>query len=157
MTREVIQISGMACPACAKRISEAVGGLNGVTRASVSFDRGELSLEYDKRRLSGPLLHETIAEIVSDVVERTRRMSLDVPVYGLSCPKCADRIEETLTGKEGVIKASVNVKNGRANVVYDPKRVDFKHIKHIVEKARCNGGNHRKSAAGGNYSCGCRG
>ncbi|MDR2779708.1 MAG: copper ion binding protein [Synergistaceae bacterium] len=155
MTSEVILINGMACPACAKGIEKTVGGLNGVARASVSFDKGELSLEYDERRLPGALLRATINEIVSDVVERTRRASLDVPVYGLSCSECAARIEEILAERDGVIGASVNVRKGRTKVVYDPKRTDFQHLKHVIENARCNGKNHGKIEVNENYSCGC--
>ncbi|MDR0765061.1 MAG: copper ion binding protein [Synergistaceae bacterium] len=155
MIREVIRINGMACPGCAKGIEKVVGGLNGVRRISVSFDKGEMSLEYDERRLPGPLLRETISEIVNDVVEETMRMSLSVPVYGLSCPECAARIEEILTEKEGVINASVNFGMGRAKVVYDPKRTDLQHLKHVIENARCDGKNHMEIAVDGNYSCGC--
>ncbi|MDR1580860.1 MAG: copper ion binding protein [Synergistaceae bacterium] len=155
MTRETIRINGMACPACAKGIEKTVGGLNGVVMASVSFDKGELSLEYDERRLPGALLRKTIGEIVNDVVEQTRRMSLDVPVYGLSCPECAARIEEILAERDGVIGASVNLRKGRAKVVYDPKKTDFQHLKHVIENAQCNGKNHREIVINGNYSCGC--
>ncbi|MDR1509626.1 MAG: copper ion binding protein [Synergistaceae bacterium] len=157
MTREMIRISGMACPGCAKGIEKVVGGLRGVRRVSVSFDKEELSLEYDERRLSGPLLHETISEIVNDVVEQTRRMSLNVPVYGLSCPECAASIEEILAEKDGVINASVNFRIGRAKVDYDPKMTDFQHLKHVIENARCSGKNHREIVIDENYSCGCRG
>jgi copper ion binding protein len=155
MTNEMIHIDGMACPACAKGIEKVVGGLKGVARASVSFDKGEISLEYDERRLPGQLLREMIGEIVSDVVEQTRRMSLDVPVYGLSCPECAARIEETLSESVGVIDASVNFRMGRAKVVYDPKRTDFQRLKHVIENAQCNGENHRGIMIDENYSCGC--
>ncbi|MDR1650157.1 MAG: heavy-metal-associated domain-containing protein [Synergistaceae bacterium] len=157
MTEETIQISGMACPVCARGIEKAVGGLDGVARASVSFDKEELSLKYDERRLPGLLLREVVSGIVGDVTARTRRVSVSVPVYGMSCPECAAGIEEILSGKSGVLNASVNVSTGRAEVVYDPKRTDFRRLKHVVENARCGGRYHGEAVMGKNDPCECLG
>jgi Cu+-exporting ATPase len=156
VSREILTISGMACPACAKSIEKVVGGLKGVSRATVSFDRGELALDFDERRFPGGVIYDIVAGIASDVVEETRKMSASFPLSGLSCPECAARIEEILEKKEGVINASVSLKKGRVSVTYDPKKTEFSRIKNATRDARCAEG-HRQLQVNGDYACGCCG
>lgn len=54
--------------------------------------------------------------------------SIILPIAGMTCRRCAERIEKRLRGLKGVRKASVNQKQGKAFVSYDPKEVSPKFL-----------------------------
>jgi copper ion binding protein len=153
MRNESIKISGMACPACAKGIEKVVGKLKGVAGASVAFESGELLLSYDERILPDFMLLEVVSGIARDVVEETRKMSLNAPLSGINCPECASRIAESLKKKEGVITASVNLSKKRMSVIFDPARIDYAQIKGAIGYAHCKE-NHMSLNDESKY-CGC--
>ncbi len=45
---------------------------------------------------------------------------VDLPITGMTCAACANRIEKKLNKQAGVAKASVNFATGKATVEYDP-------------------------------------
>lgn len=60
---------------------------------------------------------------------------LDIPVTGMSCAACANRVEKALSKTEGVEEANVNFAAERASVSYDPGSVDTETLIHAVEDA----------------------
>ncbi len=53
---------------------------------------------------------------------------------GMSCASCAARIERALSGAEGVAQAHVNFATARAEVAYDPSRVQPAQLESTVER-----------------------
>ncbi|HET6379857.1 MAG TPA: heavy metal translocating P-type ATPase, partial [candidate division Zixibacteria bacterium] len=49
---------------------------------------------------------------------------LSLPVVGMTCASCVNRVERFLNRAEGVEQASVNLASERASVRYDPQRID---------------------------------
>ncbi len=60
---------------------------------------------------------------------------LSVPVQGMSCVRCAARIEERLADLDGVESAAVTFADERARVSYDPDRVGGDAIVAAIERA----------------------
>ena len=56
-------------------------------------------------------------------------------VGGMSCAACVVRVEKALGGLEGVEKAAVNFATEKAQVTYDPKRVDLEKFRQAIEEA----------------------
>src|SRR5829696_2581474 len=52
--------------------------------------------------------------------ERERLARITVPVTGMTCASCVQRVERTLSKKEGVAEASVNFAAEKASVTYEP-------------------------------------
>ncbi len=52
----------------------------------------------------------------------------------LSCPDCANKIEQVLEKTEGVKKADVHYTTSKANVEYDPDKIDSSGLKKVVAK-----------------------
>lgn len=59
---------------------------------------------------------------------------LELPISGMTCASCANRIERKLNKLEGV-SASVNYATERATVEYDPAVVDPQQLVETVEAA----------------------
>jgi len=52
----------------------------------------------------------------------------------LSCPDCANKVEMVLNKTEGVKKADVHYTTSKANVEYDPDKIDIAGLKKAVAK-----------------------
>ena len=65
------------------------------------------------------------------VTEKTR---LDLPVQGMTCASCANRVERQLNQLEGV-EATVNFATEKASVAYDPSAVEAKELLDAVAAA----------------------
>ncbi|AUS97392.1 copper-translocating P-type ATPase [Clostridium thermosuccinogenes] len=134
MNKETIKISGMTCAACAKRIEKAVGKLDGVSQASVNFATEKLSVEFDNQKLSTNEIKETIVKAGYGVIEEEKKKTVTIPIGGMTCAACANRIEKALGKVEGISKASVNFATEKATVEYDPQITRLSAIKQVIEK-----------------------
>lgn len=134
MNKETIKISGMTCAACAKRIEKVVGKLDGVSSASVNFATENLSVEFDERS-SLSKITETIEKIGYGVVKQSARKSVTIPIGGMTCAACANRVEKALSKTPGIIKASVNFATEKAAVEYDAEQTRLSAVKQAIEKA----------------------
>ena len=53
----------------------------------------------------------------------------------MSCAACVVRVEKALAGLEGVEQAAVNFATEKAQVIYDPNRVDLDKFREAIEEA----------------------
>jgi P-type Cu+ transporter len=60
---------------------------------------------------------------------------LTLPVVGMTCASCVNRIERYLNRADGVTSANVNLATERATVRFDPARIDRAEIVGTVESA----------------------
>ena len=60
---------------------------------------------------------------------------LTLPVVGMTCASCVNRIERFLNRADGVAEANVNLATERATVRYDPARIDRTGIVATIEAA----------------------
>jgi Cu+-exporting ATPase len=58
---------------------------------------------------------------------------VDIPITGMSCASCAQRIERSLSSAPGVRSAGVNLATSRATVEYDP---DATNIRDLMSRVR---------------------
>lgn len=58
-----------------------------------------------------------------------------LPIKGMSCASCAQRIEKAFKKTSGVLAASVNFATEKATLSFDPDRIDLKRIAAVVENA----------------------
>ena len=53
---------------------------------------------------------------------------LTLPVEGMTCASCANRVEKTISKEEGVFSANVNISTEKATFSYDPAKTDLNEI-----------------------------
>ncbi len=133
--KETLQISGMTCAACANRVQKAVGKLDGVSEAAVNFATEKLSLLYNDQSISLPKVKETVEKAGYGVVEEVKASKVTIPIGGMTCAACAQRIEKALGKLEGVAHVSVNLASEKATVLYNAQAVKLSAIKDAIEKA----------------------
>jgi Cu+-exporting ATPase len=61
--------------------------------------------------------------------------TLSIPIGGMTCAVCAQRVEKALGGVEGVEGVSVNFATEKATVTYDPAAVRVSALREAIDKA----------------------
>ncbi len=134
MNKQTIKISGMTCAACAQRVEKAVRKLSGVTEANVNFATEKLTVAYDEAALGHDNIKDAVEKAGYGIVEEAQSAHVTIPIGGMTCAACAQRIEKVLGKLDGVIIASVNLATEKATVTYDPQKVKLAAIKQSIEK-----------------------
>ena len=134
MESRVLNIRGMSCAACAQRIEKAVKKLPGVQEASVNLASEKLFVKYGNG-ISMDTIKAAIINIGFDVEEQKETGTITIPIGGMSCAACSQRIEKVLNKLDGVANASVNLATEKATVSYDPQKIRQSAIKAAIENA----------------------
>jgi Cu+-exporting ATPase len=58
---------------------------------------------------------------------------IDLPIQGMSCASCVERIETGLSKLEGIKEASVNFAAEKGTILYDPSRVSVNRVVREIE------------------------
>lgn len=69
MAKTVIQVHGMSCAACVRRIERGLEGVSGVTRASVNLAASRAVVEYDPALTNEAQIRQKITDLGYDAVE----------------------------------------------------------------------------------------
>jgi copper ion binding protein len=134
MDSQVLSIRGMTCAACAQRIEKMVRKLSGIQQANVNLASEKLFVEYDEQDLSIEKIKETVTRIGYEVAEKTDSSKVTIPIGGMTCAACAQRIEKMVGRLPGVESVSVNLATEKATVAYDPHALRMSQIRETIEK-----------------------
>ena len=106
-----IDIEGMTCASCVRRVEKAIAAAAGVANASVNLatERAEVTF------VGKPDLAPVLAAI-SDAGYIAREETMELAIEGMTCASCVARIEKALKAVPGVTQASVNLATERATV-----------------------------------------
>ena len=133
--KETMQISGMSCAACARRVETAVGKLAGVSAASVNLATEKLAVDYDSQLTSSSQIKEAVEKAGYGIVEKAAANKVTIPIGGMSCAACARRVEKAIGELAGVISVTVNLATEKAAVSYEPQTVKLSQIRLAIENA----------------------
>lgn len=125
----VIPIGGMKCPDCLQRIEGALRAEAGVGHAAVNLNTGVAVVDYDPARTGVARLLDAIRrEGFAAGAARVR-----LAVTGMTCASCVTAVEGALARRPGVLSATVNPAEAVADVIYEPRVVDFEGLKRAIE------------------------
>ena len=136
-----LNISGMSCAACVRRVEQGLADLNGVSSAAVNFATEKATVEYDPAELSvdqiGAKVKDLGYEVVGDdtsgepVLQKTT-----VSIGGMTCAACVRRVESSLETIDGVTDAAVNLATGKATVIHN---ADWEGLEALKKKVTDGG------------------
>ena len=135
MQKGNLQIQGMTCAACAKRIERITKKLDGVSSSIVNFSTEKLLIEFDENKVSIPKIQEAVSEAGFELKEEPKEKEITMPIQGMTCAACANRIEKIVSKMEGVSFASVNLATEKLVTKYNPDKVRATEIKQAIAKA----------------------
>jgi Cu+-exporting ATPase len=111
-----LPIRGMSCASCVERIETGLSRLEGIKEVSINFAGEKGNILYDPSRVS---MNQILREI-DNIGYGTRTEEVTIPVRGMSCASCVDKIETQLRELPGVTKAQVNFAAEKATVNFIP-------------------------------------
>ena len=132
--KQTLPVSGMSCAVCAGRVEKTVAELDGVKNSSVYFASESLTVEYDSTVTSLDLIKDAVEKIGYKVVEEDNSRTVTIPISGMSCQACAQRVEKGLNELEGVDSVSVNLLIEKASVAFNPEKTRLSIIKHKIDE-----------------------
>ncbi len=106
-----LQVTGMTCASCVRRVEKALEAVPGVRGASVN-----LATETASVRADPPVAAETLAAAVRHAGYDVATAETTLQVEGMTCASCAGRVEKALLKVPGVLSASVNLATEKATV-----------------------------------------
>ncbi|MFZ2055699.1 MAG: heavy metal translocating P-type ATPase [Candidatus Aminicenantales bacterium] len=124
-----LPVRGMSCAGCAANIQKNLGRLKGVAKANVNFANSMATIIFDPAVVKPDAFISSIKEIGYDV----GTVTAEIPIEGIVCASCVQKIEKALLDVRGVLKAAVNLATGRARVEFLPSRTSLGELKRTIE------------------------
>ncbi len=120
-----LPITGMSCASCASRIQNALAQVKGVDNAAVNFAAERATIHYNPSEAS-------VSEFIKIIKDQGYGVSVsktNIPVKGMTCASCVQKVQKALSSMNGVLSAEVNFATEKASVEYIPSQTgmgDFK-------------------------------
>jgi Cu+-exporting ATPase len=124
-----LPITGMSCASCAQTIQKGLSELQGVNKASVNLATSKATIFYDPKRVGVNSFISSIRGSGYDV----GTVSIELPIQGIDCASCVQKIEQALLESNGVTNAVVNLATEKARVEYIPEETNLSEIKKTIE------------------------
>ncbi len=126
-----LPIKGMSCASCAAKIEKGLSAVAGVEGASVNFATEKATIAFDPKKAKT----EDFVKTIKDLGYDTGIEKVILPIQGMTCASCVEKVEKALNSTAGVIRASVNFATEKATVEYIASEVTINELKKSVEAA----------------------
>jgi len=126
-----LPITGMTCASCVNRVEKALKKVPGVSAANVNLSSEQAAVSYDSAQVAPSQLREAVERAGYGVITD----QIDLPITGMTCASCVNRVEKALKKVPGVLDASVNLSSEQASVTYVPTSTGWNELKAAVERA----------------------
>ena len=124
-----LSITGMTCASCASRVQEGLQKLKGVDTASVNFAAEKATVFYNPSKVKA----EDFINIIKDLGYGTSTSNIIIPIKGMTCASCVEKVQNALSSLDGVFSASVNLATEKASIEYVPAQVGVRDFKKALK------------------------
>jgi len=140
LAKETVQIHGMTCAACVRRVEKGLTSMKGVLDSSVNLAMEKASVEYDPTVTDSEAIRAKIRDLGYEVVEAAgagpdRLEKTIISVGGMSCAACVRRVERSLKSLPGVQDASVNFAASRATLIHSVGTASAPELRTALDEA----------------------
>jgi Cu+-exporting ATPase len=119
-----LPIAGMSCASCVSRIEKGLSKILGVSEAKVNFAAEKATVAFDPSQVNS----SDLVSVVNALGYEAKTQKVVLPVQGMSCASCVNRVQKALNEVSGVIKATVNFATEKATVEYISDQVTTKDL-----------------------------
>jgi Cu+-exporting ATPase len=124
-----LPISGMHCASCVTRIQKGLSGVEGVLDAKVNFATERATVTFE----SGRVQKGDLIQVVKDLGYEPGVERVSLPVQGMSCASCVNKVQTALQHVPGVVQANVNFATEKATVDYIPAQASVRDLVKAVD------------------------
>jgi Cu+-exporting ATPase len=129
--RVVLPVTGMSCASCVAKIEKGLSKMEGVADAKVNFATEKAAISFDPDKVQVGDFIRTVKELGYGA--RVERVTL--PVRGMSCASCVEKVQKALSSVPGVTRADVNFATEKATVEYVLGEATVKDMARAVKDA----------------------
>jgi len=143
-----LDVEGMTCASCVNRIERYLNKVDGVSDAAVNLATERARVSYDSSKAGVDDLVTAVEHAGYTVRSRPVTPSVPVsspvaatpgqvvlPIEGMTCASCVNRIERFVNKVDGVSLASVNLATEKATIQFDPALTSVAELKGAVQAA----------------------
>ncbi len=113
-----LPVLGMTCANCVTAVERNSKKVAGVTNANVNYASEKVTFTYDPAVISTKDATVQVIGRIERAGYKVPTATAELPLIGMTCANCANTIERRLKKTTGVLDASVNYANEKANVTY---------------------------------------
>ncbi|MEJ7803442.1 MAG: heavy metal translocating P-type ATPase [Candidatus Limnocylindria bacterium] len=142
-----LDVEGMTCASCVNRIERHLNKVDGVAEASVNLATERAKVSYDASRVGVDELvvaveragynvrPQSVGPPASTPAAAITPGEVVLPIEGMTCASCVNRIERFVTKVEGVARVSVNLATEKASISFDPAATSVEELRGAVRAA----------------------
>ena len=123
-----LPITGMTCASCSTRVEAELSKLKGVEKAGVNLAAEKATLYYDPSVVS----IEDFIKTIKDLGYGVSASKVTIPIKGMTCASCVEKVQKALSSLNGVLSASVNFATEKATVEYSPTQAGMRDFKKAI-------------------------
>jgi Cu+-exporting ATPase len=121
----------MSCASCVAKIEKGLSQMEGVADAKVNFATEKAAITFDPDQVGVNDFIKTVKDLGYGA--RVERVTL--PVRGMSCASCVEKVQKALSSVPGVTRADVNFATEKATVEYVLGEATVKDMTRAVKEA----------------------
>ena len=126
-----IPVAGMTCASCVETVEKGLSHLEGVETVSANFANDTVDVSYLPDRIAP----SRIVEEIKSLGYEPHLARVTLPIEGMTCASCVQKVENALRGVQGTVEANVNFATETAAVTYDPGAATLTDFKKAVSGA----------------------
>ena len=119
----------MSCGTCSDKLTSTLTNLDGVSVKKACHKSGNVVVNYDEAKTDKTKVQTAIASTGLTVAAE----KLSIPVSGMACVTCSDKLTAALTSLEGCTVGGVCHKSGHATVTIDPAKTTEAKVIETIE------------------------
>ncbi|RHZ82222.1 hypothetical protein Glove_110g106 [Diversispora epigaea] len=133
-----LPIKGMSCMSCVNSITKALSSTPGIINVVVSLQDKNALIEYNSAIISQDKIIECIKNsgftVPLDLNDDEAIKSITLPVKGMSCNSCVNKITNALKSTSGIKNVVVSLIDENALIEYDDKLITENQIIEAIKK-----------------------
>jgi len=126
-----LAIKGISCASCVAKIEKGLSQLSGVVDAKVNLATERAAITFDPSQVH----MSDVIRTIQDLGYEARVEKVTLPVQGMSCASCVNKVQTALSNVPGVMGADVNFATEKATVEYISGQVTIRDLSKAVEAA----------------------
>lgn len=126
-----VPVTGMTCASCANRVGKALKKVPGIEEANVNFATEKAMVTFS----NGDVPLQDVVEAIRGSGYDVSTDTVTVPVRGMTCASCVNRVDRALKKVPGVLDVTVNLATEKARITYVPGITGLPDFRQAVEKA----------------------
>ena len=129
-----VNIKGMHCASCVRRIENVLGKVEGIVNADVNLASETMELSWHPEMIDLNSIADKIGGLGFELVLPREEKRIELQVDDMHCASCSAKIEKQVSGLAGVLSCEVNLATEQAVIVFNPGLINQRNIRQTIKK-----------------------